>query len=285
MANDDNQLRKNIQHLREMLGETLDKLGEVIHFARSTVKGYENGSRKPDPQTLNSIAKHYGKTVDELLYTDLTELSGVKMEAKSIKDVLDLFQKLLPLYSSEDAMRNLKFKKGYKLCHQIMDGFSKGELLRGTIITDAFQAFIEAFEEIECPEVAANLMWTISVWWTQIFDVKQMMLLQSKLLSNKFDIKDYMKIKENESDGLKEKKHSFVSDFDEIITEIFKELKSDSKWSDLADYYIALKYVWAMVDSDLSPEMNSAVGMQMMLTFAKIGNPHALNFLKISLST
>jgi len=283
MADNDNRLGKNIQILREMSGETLDELGEVIHFARSTVKGYENGSRKPDPQTLNSIAKHYGKTVDELLYTDLTELSGRKIQVGSIKNILDLFQEILPLYSSEDTMKNPKFKKGYKFCHQIMNGFSDGEVLRGTIITDAFQALIEAFEELECPEAAANLMWTIFVWWTQMFDVKQMMSLQSKYLSNKFDIKDYMKIKEKESDALK-KRRGFISDFDEIITEILKELKSDSKWSDLADYYIALKYIFVMVDSDLSPEMNSAVGMQMMLTFAKIGNPHALNFIKTSLS-
>jgi len=285
MANGDNQLGKNIQHLREMYRETLVELGKVIYTARSTVKGYENGSRQPDPKTLISIAKHYGKTVDELLYTDLTEFGEVKMEANSIKEMVNFFQKLLPLYSSEDAMRNPKFKKGYKFCQQIIDGFSNGEVLRGTIIADAFQAFIEAFEEIEYPEVAADLMWTIFVWWTQIFDIHQMMSLQSKLLSKKFSIKDYMKIKENESDALKAKKHEFVSDFDEIITEILKELKSDSKWSDLADYYMALKYVLVMVDSDLSPEMNSAVGMQMMLTFAKIGNPHALNFLKTSFST
>lgn len=285
MANDDNQLGKNIQHLREMCGETLDELGKAIYIVRSTVKGYENGSRMPDPQKLNSIAKHYGKTVDELLYTDLTELSEAKMDAKSIRNVLDLFQKIFPLYSSEDAMRNSKFKNGYMLCHQIMDGFSNGEVLRGTIITDAFQVFIKALEEIEYPEVAANLMWTIFVWWTQIFDINQMMPLQSKMLSKKFDIKDYLKIKGNENDELREKKRGFVSDFDEIITEILKQLKANSKWSDLADYYIALKYVLAMVDSDLSPEMNSAVGMQMMLTFAKIGNPHALNFLKASIST
>lgn len=285
MANDDNQLGKNIQHLRDMYGETLVELGKIIYVERSTVKGYENGSRKPDLETLKSIAKHYGKTVDELLHTDLTELGEVKMEVNSIKDMVNLFLKLLPLYSSEDARRNQKFNKGYKFCQQIMDGFLRGEMLRGTIITDAYQAFTEVFEEIECPEVAANLMWTIFVWWTQIIDVKQMMSLQSKLLSNKFDIKDIMKIKENESDELKEKKQVFVSDFDEITTEILKGLKSNSKWSDLADYYIALKYVWAMVDSDLSPEMNSAVGMQMMMTFAKIGNPHALNFLKISFST
>lgn len=67
-------------------------------------------------------------------------------------------------------------------------------------------------------------------------------------------------------------------DFDDIITEILKEQKSDSKWSNLADYYIALKYVFTMVDSYLYLEMDLAVCMQMMLTFAKIGNPHALNF-------
>lgn len=277
---DDNQLGQNIQHLREMYGETLDELGEVIHYARSTVKGYENGSRKPDLQTLNKIAKHFSMTVDELLYTDLTDLNGVKMDNFSVKDMMDLFQTILPLYFSEDAMRNSKFSKGYKFCHQIMDAFSNNESLRGTIISDAFQSFIEALDDLECPEAAANLMWTIFVWWTQIFDVKQMLSLQSKLQLNKFDIKDYIKMKENVSEEIKEKRQSFVSDIDEIFTEILKELKSDSKWSNLADYYIALKYVFAMVDSDLSPEMNSVVGMQMMMSFAKIGNPHALNFLR-----
>lgn len=284
MVDKDKQLGKNIKHLREMHGETLDELGEVVHFAKSTIKGYESGSRKPDPQTLQSIATHYGKTVDEILHTDLTKLGKIRMETSSTNDMVNLFQEIFPLYYSEDAMKNANFQKGYKLCQRVLNGFAKGETMRGTIITDAFQAFLEAIDEIEIPEVVADLMWTIFLWWTQIFDVQKMLLFQSKLLSKKFDIKDYMKIRDSESDELKKKKHDFVSDFDEIITEILKELKSDSKWSNLADYYLALQYVVAMVDSELSPEMNFAVGMQMMLSFAKIGNPHALNFLKTSLS-
>ncbi len=283
MVSDDNQLGKNIQHLRKMYGETLNDLGKVITFGKSTVKDFESGRRKPDIKTLNKIAKHYGKTVDELMSTDLTELNEVKMEANSINDMVNLFQIILPLFYSEDAIKNAKFEKGYKYCRRIVESCFNGQELRGTIIVDAFQAYADAAEEIDSPEIVANLMWTIFVLWTQIIDVKEMRSWQSKLLSNGFDIKDYMNMRENESDEVKEKKLAFVSDFDEIIIRIIKTLKSDLKWADLGDYYIALKYVMAMVDSDLSPEMSSAAGMQMMMTFAKIGNPHALNFIKTSL--
>lgn len=53
---DNNLLGKNIQHLREIHGDTLDELGAAIGFAKSTIKGYENGSRKPDPDTLKALA-------------------------------------------------------------------------------------------------------------------------------------------------------------------------------------------------------------------------------------
>jgi transcriptional regulator with XRE-family HTH domain len=149
MANHNNLLGKNIQSLRELNGETLDELGEVIHFARSTIKGYENGSRKPDPDTLQKIARHYNKTVDELLYSDLAELKATKMKMYSNKGILDLFREILPFYSSEDALINPSFRNGYEYYNQIIDGFLEGETLRGTIITDVFQAFIEAINELE----------------------------------------------------------------------------------------------------------------------------------------
>lgn len=53
---DNNLLGRNIQRLREIHGDTLVELGAAIGFAKSTIKGYENGSRKPDPDTLKTIA-------------------------------------------------------------------------------------------------------------------------------------------------------------------------------------------------------------------------------------
>ena len=78
-----NQLGRNIQHLRKLHKETLEELGNVIFCAKSTVKGYENGSREPDIKTLQRLAAHYNKSIDELLQVDLTSLEIHNFEFES----------------------------------------------------------------------------------------------------------------------------------------------------------------------------------------------------------
>ena len=88
-----------------------------------------------------------------------------------------------------------------------------------------------------------------------------------------------------ESDEIKEKRKCFIADFESIINETLKALKSNVEWADLADYYLALRYVVGMVDTDLTSEMNATVGMQMMLSFMAMGNDRAFRFCKICMST
>lgn len=280
----ENQLGRNIQHLRVIHNETLDELGSVIHCAKSTVKGYENGSRKPDLQTLQALALHYNKPVDELLYTDLTGLEKVSIDLNSLGHTTELIRTILPLYSSEDAMKNSNFKKGYDLSQKLLAGFSNAEVLPGNMIVRIFEAYIAAIDESEAPETVANLVWSIFVWWSQIYDTNKLLSLQNKLLSKKLSLKDYMALKDTEDASTIEKRVGFITDFNGIITEALKVLKSEQEWSDLADYYLAMRYVVGMVDTDLSTEMNSAVGMQMMLSFMTLGNSHAFTFCKTCLS-
>ena len=281
---DDNQLGRNIQHLRIIYSETLDELGSIIHCAKSTVKGYENGSRKPDLQTLQLLSAHYNKPVDELLYTDLTGLEKISIDLNSPAHTTELLSVILPLYCSEEAMKNSHFKSGYDLSQRLLEAFSNAEVLSGNVIVRIFESFVKATEGSETPEAVANLVWSVFVWWSQMFDTSKLLLLQNKLLSKKLSIKDYMSLKATEDVSITEKKTGFISDFDEIVTEALKALKSEQEWSDLADYYLALRYVVGMVDTDLSAEMNSEVGMQMMLSFMTLGNSHAFTFCKTCLS-
>lgn len=140
----DNQLGRNIKHLREMHAETLDELGAVIHCAKSTVKGYENGSRKPDLQTLQAIGMHYNKTVDELMNTDLTDLGDLTLDLNSLSGMIQLINVIVPLYRSDKAMENDNFRKGYELAQRLLDGFSKAEVMSGNIIVRIFESFITA---------------------------------------------------------------------------------------------------------------------------------------------
>lgn len=281
---DDNQLGRNIQHLRIIHNETLDELGSIIHCAKSTVKGYENGSRKPDLQTLQLLSAHYNKPVDELLYTDLTGLEIISIDLNSPAHTTELLRVILPLYSSEEAMKNPNFKNGYDLSQRLLEAFSNAEVLSGSVIARIFEAFVKATDESESPEAVANLVWSVFVWWSQIADTNKLLTLQNKLLSKKLSIKDYMSLKDTEDSSIIEKKAGFVSYIDDTITEALKALKSKQEWSDLADYYLALRYVVGMVDTDLTTEMNSAVGMQMMLSFRTLGNSYAFTFCKACLS-
>lgn len=281
---DDNQLGRNIQHLRIIHNETLDELGSIIHCAKSTVKGYENGSRKPDLQTLQLLSAHYNKPVDELLYTDLTGLEIISIDLNSPAHTTELLRVILPLYSSEEAMKNPNFKNGYDLSQRLLEAFSNAEVLSGSVIARIFEAFVKATDESESPEAVANLVWSVFVCWSHIADTNKLLTLQNKLLSKKLSIKDYMSLKDTEDSSIIEKKAGFVSYFDGTITEALKALKSKQEWSDLADYYLALRYVVGMVDTDLTTEMNSAVGMQMMLSFRTLGNSYAFTFCKACLS-
>ena len=277
---DDNQFGRNIQHLRIIHKETLEELGGSIRCAKSTVKGYENGSREPNLQTLQLLAAHYNKPVDELLYTDLTGLASISIDMNSPSHTTELLKIILPLYSSEDAMKNASFKNGYDLSQRLLEAFSSAEILPGNMIVRIFESFATAVDESENLEAVANLVWSIFVWWSQIYDTNQLLSLQNKLLSKKLSLKEWMSLKDTEDASVAEKRVSFITDFDAIITEALKVLKSEQEWSDLADYYIALRYVVGMVDTDLSIEMNSAVGMQMMLSFMTLGNSHAFTFCK-----
>jgi len=275
---DNNQLGKNLQHLRVIRGETLEVIGENLGFARSTIKQYENGSRKPAPETLKRLAKYFGKTVDELLYEDLTVLKKFQTSLVSTSEIVDTYNRIMPLFSTQELMKNRNFSKAFNLCQKVLESFAKGENLRGSIITDIFDAFIHSLEEMESQETIADLLWCIYLWWGQLFDAKDMLLLQNKIISKKLDFVEVIHVQQNESKEVKEKKKEFIADFDILINDAIKVLKSDVVWSDLGDYYLALRYILGVIETGYSLEMNLAIGIQLMLSYAQLENKYAVNF-------
>ena len=291
MSNKDNVnknlLGKSLQHLREMHGETLTELGDAVYLGNTTIKNYESGNRDPKPQVLSALAKHYGKTVDELLHTDLSEIGKMDFKLEDPKAMVELWKIMIPLSSSEKALENANFKKGYNKCCAILDSFSKNDPVMGHVISDCFELFSKAVEEDELPEAVANMMWLLFLNWSQIMDQSMMEAFSSLLYPRKNQPsanKVIMKAKSNVSDEVLRKRKEFIEDLDDSAIEIIKALKSEPDWSDLGDYFLGMKYLVGMVDSGLSSEMNEAVGMQMLLSQVQLGNEFAFNTLKTMLS-
>ena len=85
----ENRFGKNLQHVRKIYGETLQDVGTILGYGATTIKNYESGNRQPDPITLQILAKHYGKPVDELLYSDLSELTPIQISTSSIVPLIE----------------------------------------------------------------------------------------------------------------------------------------------------------------------------------------------------
>ena len=139
----------------------------------------------------------------------------------------------------------------------------------GHIIPECSELFFNSMAENDLPEAAANIIWLLFLNWSQIIDKNMIDALisiiyprRNKPAANKVILKE----RSNVSDEVIRKQKGFVEDLDDMAMELIKLLKAKHEWSDLADYYLGMKYLLGMVDTGLSTEMNAAVGMQMLLS-------------------
>ena len=276
---EENIFGKNIQHMRKLYGETLDELGFDLELAKTTVKDYESGRSEPKLENLGKISKHFGKTVDEMLNVRLYELEGI--DSKRLVDIDEMFNAfthILPLVESKEANENRLFFDGMLVIKEMLNSLCNGEEVKGTVITDAMDFFGEALKA-GIYEAAANMLWCIYFLWTQQYtNLKSLQKLQKRLELNQVDWKELIyEIKKDEKKSVN-KKCAFIEDFDGLINELVGMLKMLNQWADLGDYYLALRYVIGMVDTEYSNEMVQAIGLQMMKAFAQLGNQNALDF-------
>lgn len=93
--------------------------------------------------------------------------------------------------------------------------------------------------------------------------------LEDEVLSIEEDIKSL----QEEIDG---------DEMEECLFEMLMTVKHSEGLSDLADYYLALRYALNLVDNDLGYGFNQRIGSEMMRAFAKVDNRYAVSFFKLN---
>ena len=92
----------NLKFLREKANKTLNEMSFELGFSTpSRFNNYENGTSKPDFDTLLAISKHFKYTIDDLLYKDLSNPNymetSIKTSTVSDSEVIYNTKKQLPL--------------------------------------------------------------------------------------------------------------------------------------------------------------------------------------------
>ncbi len=104
------EFNEKLQELRKQKGYTQDELAQLLYVSRAAVSKWESGRGYPNIESLKSIAKLFGTTVDELLSSDeildLAQKNGDEKEKRFqalIFGLLDICMSLLlflPLFAA-----------------------------------------------------------------------------------------------------------------------------------------------------------------------------------------
>lgn len=294
--------RNNLLYLRQAHGETQTELAHSIGFkSGSAITQYENGARpKPAARVLKKIAIHYNITVDELCYGDFSCMLDVNLTSLPLDDMNKmnkLSAAMLPIIKpSKKAFEDQFFVKGYEANLKIRDYFYNKEAdLDSTIFKKCHDSYVESLNENGTIESAANLLW-FYVIVNIIVANRNLLEGLNKLCDKKIDkdifyknyvLKSFENIESNEDEAYtlgdnniyvcRELKvlEEYAETDEETYTILYQYLKQTPRGCEYADYYMALQYIYNMVENDYDAAMNQTIGLELMRKFAIMENRYA----------
>lgn len=276
---------KNIRDIRKAHGETQSDLASAINVSEKAVGNYETGARQPDIQTIQAIAQHYGFPVDRLMNEDFSQMD-FKLSALTWEKAMEVMSIQFPIVCSEEAMEDPSFAEGYKRTQEIWGKVKEGQSdIMRSFIESAFQKYEDAIiGNNDLVEAVANALWLTFLVYALMPDEHSAKMSEAVLFGKslkkdfvkKYVLKDSNPIsKENAAN-----KRAYVEDSQETVVALIRILKESGKYSDLADYYMALRYVLGMVANDYSDDLNKTIGIEMLLSFAELGNKYVINYFR-----
>ncbi|OPZ87911.1 MAG: Helix-turn-helix domain protein [Firmicutes bacterium ADurb.Bin419] len=286
-------INKNIRNLRIAYGETQMDLAYAIGLdSTGAISNYENGSRTPNSDVRKKIAVHYRITEDELMYGDFSRANVVSFPFDDTDKMKELATTVLPIICTDEALRDPLFRKGYEYHTRIYRNMKESEDFEEKDIDICLDAYNESHESNYTLESAANCLWWYLLFGIvmtngRVFDGVE--LLEKKQIKKAEFIKNYILYNSdsdyyNEDEAqLKRERQKFIEDGEKDIVSLLRKLKASPKWSDLADYYTALRYSFYLVNNNLSDNMNQTVGGEMMWAIATLGNKYAKAFLRVGI--
>lgn len=277
-------LGANIRSLRIAYGETLEQLGYIIgEKSTSSMSYYESGERIIKKESLNAIAKHFGVTTDELLYGDYSSEDKVKLKYKK-GNTIRVLAWLYPTVSSESALKNEWFRRALDAQREILIRSSKFEPCSINDLEKCFDAYEMSIEDSEAVfETKANRISLTMMFLSTLTTPKNELISNAayeliKQADRRIDrlLEDAFEIPEEEDT----EKRELIIEADKEIMQYISDLKKAPEWSELADYFLALRYVLCIVDNDLSREFNRRIGIELLEAFKLVGNSYAIRGLR-----
>lgn len=280
----------NILALRKAYGKSQLEMAMDLNVKDNTISQYETGTQVPTRDMILKIAKYFRITENELIYGDFSNLEKIDIDAEKIADLnynIQCFDDMFPIICDDEALKNENFKKAYQINMQVHDIIAQGKDLEEEKIDELIELYEKAYKE-GVIEGIANILWWIMVYG-YIIRMSTPSLVEkaetySKLSPEQIMDETLLNIEDEEySEENKEYEKEVLEYIVETEKDFFKYikiLKRSTKYSDLADYYIALRYIFGLYNNSQTLELNRTIGTELSYTLDELGNKYIKKALK-----
>ena len=282
-----NYLASNLKHLRKSYGETQEELAKALYLEKNTISQYENGSRKPVEETLKGLAKRDGVTIDSLLYEDLSFFPDITAYYSNIDSNSLTTARIYPIYKL-DKRFDTKTIRAFEAHKQLLFGSSEEkDEVDIDLIVDAYDEAYEKFD-IDSDEflvIAVNSLSLYMFLFSSIINEESGKQLKDFVLKDKRSKKEISSfvlniVLPNFNDN-EIRTPQFKRDINEFFLYLIEILKETRKYSKVADYYFALRYMFNLVDNDYDYATNQLIGSELITGLSRLNNPYAKRFIEI----
>jgi len=278
-----NHVGRNIRALRKKFRETQNDLAMAIDVTPAAISNYERGDRLPKYDTLLKIAKHYWVVVDVLL--DDQPVSSKPMKDVPLNDneknIANIY-KLFPILCTPKALENSNFANGHRLhtnLLQVMLGGGEPEQQEMDQCLEYYKAAgNQGVLEAVANHLGFHMLVGVSLNQANPRLVARLEMVDMKSVTLKDIISDYLPAFDEILDEDIEWKKICDEFYEDSRVDIAADtivLKRTDKYVDLADFYIALRYLFCFESDSIPSEVSRTVGIEMLSMLALYGNPYA----------
>lgn len=287
-------VRKNIRVLRKYYGETMLDLALTLDVSKSLISDWENGKKSIPHINILKIAKHYRIPSSYIMNYDLSSLDS-SSAANYIENLINdneyrkkiNLNKIFPLFSSKEIKNSKNLSKALQMHKKLLSlDSSEMDKVDIDIIINSYE---EALSQNYCLSVLANFLSIIffiniiDMFSSDYYENLNRFLSSGEVKKNqkdaKFIISNHLLNDIGEVDN--ECTNTSNNDIDEFIMTSISDFKNNKFYSDLGDYYIALRYYFNLVDNSLDREENLLIGIMILKDLNKLENRFVKKFLRM----
>ncbi len=274
---------KNFKFLYKYFKDKQAVLAKMFNVPQSNISGYVNGTKPIPVDILQKIAIRYGVSVDDLSNKDLS-LEFDSPQTIDLKDTLSFGENMLPILTSNVAKTNDNFNRAHDILLDALN-LERMDAFYGKInvLEHAITLFQKAWEESNTYVALSNCLSTVLLVYAfysqRGIQIGQELIEKGSLSS--FDIESSFlrdPRKPKAPNPYEKKQKDFFEKYDDLVYGNIKLLKSNTQFSELGDYYLAICYFLGFAEDFIEYEQSFQTGFHMLLQLSKLDNKYADKF-------